>query len=79
MCKPEKCNNCQNCPARKNWKIEQEKSDLKIELDQRVTDVKEYISEEDIDEEKLDILLTDLSDTFKMCVKKNVIFSVEEI
>lgn len=58
---------------------EQEKLDLKLELDTRILCVKEYISQEDIDEKELDILLTDLSDTVKMCVRKNVTFKVEEL
>lgn len=79
MCKPEKCNNCENCPAKKDWRFEQEKNDLKLELESRISEIKEYISEDDIDENKLDILLTDLSDTFKMCVKKKVRFKLEGI
>lgn len=79
MCKPEKCNNCEKCPAKKDWRVEQEKADLKIEIEQRIRDVKQCISAENIDENKLDILLTDLSDTFKMCVKRQVKFKIEEV
>ena len=59
--------------------LEQEKNDLKIELEHRIIELKEYVSQEDIDEAKLDILLTELNDTFKMCIKKKVIFTVEEL
>jgi len=62
-----------------NYFQEQEHSDLKLELSTRCKDLQECLDEENIDQEKLKYLLTDLLDTIKLCEKKQITFKTEEI
>lgn len=62
-----------------NYFREQEHSDLKLELSTRCQDLQEYLCEENIDQEKLKYLLTDLLDTITLCEKKQITFKTEEI
>ena len=66
-----------------NYFLEQEHSDLKLELSTRCQELQEYldegISEDNIDQEKLKYLLTGLLDTITLCEKKQITFKTEEV
>ena len=62
-----------------NYFQEQEHSDLKLELSTRCQELQEYLDEDNIDQEKLKYLLTDLLDTIKLCEKKQITFEKEEV
>lgn len=52
------------------WRTKQTQEDLKLELEQRKLDIKEYVLENDEHcEEELDLLLTELELTYKMCIR----------
>lgn len=75
MCKPDQCKNCITCPAkRRDWRLESTQEDLKLELDQRYSDIKEYLTNAsgDVIEGVLDNLLEDFGLTVKQCVKCGV-------
>jgi len=62
-----------------NYFLEQEHSDLKLELSTRCQELQEYLYEDSLDQEKLKYLLTDLLDTITLCEKKQITFKTEEV
>ena len=62
------------------WRIKQTQEDLKLELEQRKLDIKEYVLENDEHcEEELDLLLTELELTYKMCVRYQLDLLEEQV
>lgn len=63
----------------KTWQERMTQEELKFELECRLIEIKEFLSSDSSDENKLNLLLTDLNDTIKMCKRIGVKYNVEEL
>lgn len=77
MCKS-KCENCKRCPSR-DWKLQAQYDDLKLELDTLCEDIKRYRQYEDACPNILLEMEENLITTYNYAIKIGLTYKLDEI